>query len=544
VSVERIVVVNFTRMGDLIQSGPLMRTLKTAHPHATLTTVVFNAFRDVAERLPMVDEVLAFDVDRIVPQLDARRGNLASVYDEVQAFLRDSRLQNAELLYNLAHTPQSATLCALMEPRLARGHIRGRDGQIKVVGEWFNYLFSVMQDRTYNPFNLVEIYLRTHDKCTEFSPLELRVTDDDRQQAAHLLAAIGIQWSDRCVVLQPGASSPSRQWPPAYFAELAKRLNDSGLRSIIVGSAEEAALAEQIAHLSQQTAASLTGQTNVGTLAAVLEGAHKLVSNDTGTIHLAAAVGTPTIGIYLGPASAKDTAPYGNGHVIVEADLSCAPCGYHSECSAFSCHRRVTVDSVHRLCMIDARQTEMIARQLSGIRVFKTHIAPDGKFTLEQMNQSATGYNFMLLEFYRAFWDRLLLNGDALKPMKLPPIDGLPEWQTGIERLREILERAERWLFALLGELQKPAVNAALVADLLRGGEHWKNDLRKFTDDLPLLSPLSRYLLVRLQSVRSGELSDHLEDMTEIIAIFENAVALLGSTTVEKTAWRERAAVA
>lgn len=534
---EHIVVVNFTRLGDLVQSGPLLRSLKTSHPGARLTSVVFNAFADVARRLPMVDDVIVFDVDRWVPLLDGRRGEIHSAYGDMTAFLSDSRLTGVDVLYNLAHTPQSATLCALMRPRQAQGRIRLGDGQMVVRGEWFNYLFSVMDERALNPFNLVEIYLRAGPKRCATHALELRVSDEDRRGAARLLLEAGIQPDKRYVVLQPGANSRSRQWPAACFAQLASLLHAQGFAVVVVGSREENALAENIVSLSHQRAVSLAGKTDVGALSAVLEGAHRLVSNDTGTIHLAAAVGTPAIGIYLGPAAAKDTAPYGSGHVVIEADLPCAPCGYRDTCRTFSCHRQITVDTVFHLCMADEKSLGETARTMAGVRIYRSKVNHRGEFSLEKLNNPVTAPDFALLDFYRSFWDSLLnetLTGGAAQAKTGP------EWQPGVESLRTVVESAERWLFALLDEARKPVPNASRLSGLLQGTSRMQNDLRRHAGNFPLLAPVSRYLLVRLMSVRGGELREHLEDLNRLLETFVHAVALLTAAAVVRTAERRK----
>jgi ADP-heptose:LPS heptosyltransferase len=539
-SVQHIVVVNFTRMGDLVQSGPFLRSLKVTHPAARLTTVVFNAFADVARRLPMVDDVIVFDVDRWVPLLDGRRGDLSSAYGDVSAFLNDCRLMNADIVYNLAHTPQSAALCALMLPRRSFGRSRLRDGQMVVNGEWFNYLFSVLDERRLNPFNLVEIYLRANEGRSAAHSLELRLTDEDRRSAARLLLDAGIQPDSRYVVLQPGASSLSRQWPPAHFARLASQLHGQGFRVVVVGSSAEMSLSERIVSLSQQHAVSLAGQTDVGSLAAVLEGSHRLVSNDTGTIHLAAAVGTSTVGIYLGPAAAKDTAPYGTGHIVIEADLPCAPCGYRDTCQTHACQRQISVDDIFCLCAADEPSLEAVAQTVSGARVYRTQVDERGRFSLKKLNSPRTAPDFSLLSFYRAFWDRLLDADDAQAGLPAPTQIGQAEWRQGVESLRTILESAERWLFALLDEARRPALNIRRLSTLLQGQTNVHGELGRFLNDFPTLAPIARYLLVRLSSVRSGNFPEHLEDMSGLIADFEKALTLL--TTVSPVSGTARRA--
>src|SRR5512141_147483 len=108
-SSRRIAIVNFTRMGDLIQSGPFLRSLKKAQPECHLTLIVFDKFREAAERLPMADTVLGFDVDTFAAQLDSRRADIPAAYGQLDAFLRQPAMQGFDEIYNLAHTPLSAT---------------------------------------------------------------------------------------------------------------------------------------------------------------------------------------------------------------------------------------------------------------------------------------------------------------------------------------------------------------------------------------------------------------------------------------------------
>ncbi len=206
-----VLVISFTRMGDLIQSGPLLRAIKHAHEDARITLIVFDLFRDAARRLPMVDKVVSFDVDHWVPLLDAQRGDISDAYVQAQVWLEDSGLSHCDLLVNLSHTKQSAMLCGMIEANEIIGLHRKSNGRLGVTGEWFNYLFSIMQDRTGNPFNLVEIYRQFYSRNSYGTRLEFDVYPSDRESALRLLSAHNLVPSQPYVVLQAGASSPSRQ---------------------------------------------------------------------------------------------------------------------------------------------------------------------------------------------------------------------------------------------------------------------------------------------------------------------------------------------
>ncbi|RPH95745.1 glycosyltransferase family 9 protein [candidate division KSB1 bacterium] len=521
-----IVVVNFTRMGDLVQSGPLLRSLKRDR-ECRLTLIVYKLFRDVAERLPMVDSVIGFDVDRLVPRLDHNRGDLTAAYDQLTEFLRDARLTQIDELHNLSHTPQSATLCALMNPRRLYGMGRLPDGQLTVNGEWFNYLLSIMQDRTFNPFNLVEIYARFNPHGGPFGPLELTVTEKDHRRAEELLRAAGVDSRCPFVVLQPGASCASRMWPKERFAELAARLAQRGVRSVVVGSVAEKHLAENIATLSNGSAVSLAGQTDVGDLAAILKTALKLISNDTGTIHITAAVGTPAIGIYLGPAAAKDTAPFGDGHIIIEPDLKCAPCPYKSECQTFICHHTVSVDHVFELAVADRHEQKIVAARCRGVRVLRTKVSASGRLDLELLNAPATGPNNLHLSFFSRFWDTLLNEGGTLGDSIGGFRHDIPaEWNNAVSRLSAVFSRAVESMSRFSNDVANGA-SEARISNSLRKQVEWQNDLHSFINEYPGLSSFPRYLLVRLSTARTSDVAVYMADLRDTLNYFHHGLSLL-----------------
>jgi ADP-heptose:LPS heptosyltransferase len=529
---DRLVIVNFTRMGDLIQSGPLLAALKRAQPEACLTLVVFNRFSEVARRLPMVDEVIGFDVDHWVPLLDARRGDLPKAYRELEAFLADAQLRDVAAVHNLSHTPLSATLCGLMNASEGFGMLRDRDGHREVRGDWYNYLFSVMQDRSANPFNLVEIYQRLLKATEVVSELEFRVREEDRRNASQLLIQAGVDSGRPYVALQPGASNASRQWPAEAFAQLAMNLARHHVQSVVVGSTEESDLAREVVQRSGAIAVSAAGQTTVGSLAAVLESASRLISNDTGTIHVAASVGTPSIGIYLGPASAKDTAPYGSGHVIVEADLHCAPCSYHDLCSKPVCRTAVSAAAIAELVMADGRDLPGIAARLSGVRITRTRVHRNGRFELEPLNQAAMRSCDSRLVSYRRFWDNLL--GWSASMNERNDVNTVLE-EHDVGALALICDKAVDASRNLVMEAGSPQGTADRVKVLLQVQLDWQNDLRAFLIQHPEASPFPRFILTCIANARVHALNAYIDDLSRAVELFRRGMRLLINRTSQLT---------
>jgi ADP-heptose:LPS heptosyltransferase len=124
---------------------------------------------------------------------------------------------------------------------------------------------------------------------------ELAVTDADRLEAAVAVPQVA---DERLAVLQPGSTDPRRCWPPERFAALGDRLAQAGMRVAVNGSGGEAALVEAVVGAMRQPALALAGKLGLGGLCGLLERAALLVSNDTGPLHLALALGVPSVGIF------------------------------------------------------------------------------------------------------------------------------------------------------------------------------------------------------------------------------------------------------
>jgi ADP-heptose:LPS heptosyltransferase len=124
---------------------------------------------------------------------------------------------------------------------------------------------------------------------------ELAVTDADRLEAALAVPPVA---DERLAVLQPGSTDPRRCWPLERFAALGDRLAQAGMRVAVNGSAGEAALVDAVVGSMRQPAVALAGKLGLGGLCGLLERAALAVSNDTGPLHLALALGVPSVGIF------------------------------------------------------------------------------------------------------------------------------------------------------------------------------------------------------------------------------------------------------
>jgi lipopolysaccharide heptosyltransferase II len=154
----------------------------------------------------------------------------------------------------------------------------------------------------------------------------------------------------RWIVILPGARWLTKRWPAEHFAEVIKRLaeEDSELHFAVLGGADDREFGVALARTAQARCLDLTGQTSLSEMIEWMRLSHLVISNDTGPMHGAAALGKPLVAVF-GPTNPLRTGPYGQGeHVLQARHLPCVPClkrrcRYHEP---LACLHAITPDQV------------------------------------------------------------------------------------------------------------------------------------------------------------------------------------------------------
>ena len=185
---------------------------------------------------------------------------------------------------------------------------------------------------------------RAHDER-----MRITVPDRARQHADACLQSHGLGDSSDWVVIHPGCSAPSRRYPAESYSEVARRLvRDHGLRVVFTGDRSEREVVEAIRQgMAGAPAISLAGELDLAELAALIERAPLLVANNTGPVHIAAAVGTPVVDLYA--LTNPQHTPWGVLNKVLFHDVSCKYC-YKSVCP-----------QVHHDCLRLVRPEDVVA---------------------------------------------------------------------------------------------------------------------------------------------------------------------------------------
>ena len=175
------------------------------------------------------------------------------------------------------------------------------------------------------------------------------LSDELRESGAEQLRGVGWDGLEPLLAIAPGAAyGGSKRWPPEYFAALVRSLSEDGVRAVMVGSRADLPVGREIeAAVAASNGVSLLNLmgTDLPTLAAVLVNCRALVSNDSGAMHLAVALGVRVTAVY-GPTDERVTRPLGDAHAVLTNPVWCRPC-WLRECPIdHRCMRGIGVDRV------------------------------------------------------------------------------------------------------------------------------------------------------------------------------------------------------
>jgi ADP-heptose:LPS heptosyltransferase len=377
---KEIAIIAIARYGDLIQTTPLLRILKKTYPDARITMIVEDRFSGILPMIRGYDRIIALDKRDLAVDIIQQDDPLVP-YKRLDDFVRKVEQYQYDMVINLTSTKFSAHLTSLMQCVKITGITANDTGQRSINSLWALYLFSWFYDnaRKYNRINLVDIFTRLGGVLPDGNRVELFETDKGIAAARKLMQGKKLG-SAKLVGLQLGASDPIRCWPAENFARLSDMLQgEFGVRTILFGSTNEKHLAEKAkAHMKLPTIDAV-GKTDMEGLLSLVKSCTALVSNDTGTMHFAAAAGVPAVMLCLGPAFFRCTGPYGSGHLAMQPNLPCSPCQYGFKCADPACQSAITPEAVFAACGMLLNVAE--PPDFSRVKVSRSEFTADGYLT-------------------------------------------------------------------------------------------------------------------------------------------------------------------
>ena len=348
---RRILIVRTDRMGDVVLSTPVIRALRRAYPSAYLGMMVQPAHRDLVEGHPDLDVVILYDKE------GAQKGWLDNLRFARQ--LRSYRFDTAIILHSTNRVILVAWLagirCRIGYARRLPALLTDRIPYIKGQGEEHELEYNLKLLGIVGIGDIIPISKEQRagnrycvpGMLAPFVPIR---AEADRRVASFLLENGIRESAEPLVVIHPGASCPSKRWATRRFALVADRLVDQhGARILVLTGPEEKGQGAEVLRQMQRPAIAALGLFAVGELAPLFRRARCLVSNDSGPVHIAGAVGTPVVSIFGrwgGGLSPRRWGPVGPNGLALHHDIGCRPCLAHRCTIGFTCLEAVTVEEV------------------------------------------------------------------------------------------------------------------------------------------------------------------------------------------------------
>jgi heptosyltransferase-2 len=301
-------------VGDSILTIPALEALRRARPEAEITLTVRPWVRELFEGFAAVDHLHSYDRSlqhrgwrgrsRLIAELAGEHFDLAIVLPN--SFESAYLAWRAGIPERIGYATDGRSLLLTRRLNISTDLLAQHQAQ---------YYLDLLRQAGFI------------DEIPPVPRISLKISGNRQLQARQRLSAKGVKEGALLVGINPGAFyGTAKRWPPDRYAALADRCIDGlGADVLIFGSATERTTAEFIARTMQHTPKIFSGETTLGELAALLNCCSVFVTNDSGPMHLAAAVGTRTLAIF-GPTDERTTAPVGPHTRVIKHPVSCSPC--------------------------------------------------------------------------------------------------------------------------------------------------------------------------------------------------------------------------
>ena len=305
----KILIFKPSSLGDVVQALPVLRLLKRHLPASEIFWWIDSALAPLLEDDPDLTGIVRFE---------RKRWAAPQHWPEMFRSLRWMRAQNFDWVIDLQCLARSGAFAWLANGQFLIGLDEVREGA--------RGFYDVAIRRASFHTHAVDWYLAVLPRLGV--PVHNHFTWLPERPA--IAAAVKSKWQTdgaRWIAIQPGARWENKRWPVEYFAELvrllAKHLPDT--RFAILGAAEDKPLGEMILRAEPQRSLNLCGETSLPEMIEWLRLCELMVTNDTGPMHVAAALGKPLVALF-GPTEPRRTGPYGHLENVLRLDLPCSPC--------------------------------------------------------------------------------------------------------------------------------------------------------------------------------------------------------------------------
>lgn len=336
---RKILCIRLDNMGDVLMSTPAMRALKNAAVSRHITLLASPSGAALAPHLPFIDNTLVYDAPWV-----RNEGNDTDEDDNLLRILNAESFDAAVIFTVYSQSPLPAALmCRLAAIPLTLAYCR--ENPYHLLSDWIPETEPGLVTR-HEAQRQLDLVGHVH-AYAEDARLIFLTKESDRRHLYKKLKAANIRSDQPLIVVHCGASAPSRRYPLDSYVKVLSQLGPRAGQLVLTGNTSEQNLTREIMKKCGNKAPlfNVAGMLTLGEFACLIEDASLLLSNNTGPVHLAAALGTPIVDLYA--LTNPQHKPWMVPHRVLFHEVPCKNC-YHSVCPEkhHNCLRLVTPERV------------------------------------------------------------------------------------------------------------------------------------------------------------------------------------------------------
>lgn len=334
----KILIIKPSSLGDIIHALPFLKAVKDTFQDASIDWVISKNLRGILEDNPLINELIVFDKDswksiKSIPKTSR----------DISRLRKTLKSRNYDIVVDLQGLLRSGLISLSAPSPLRVGFANAREGSR------FMYNRKVAVNGITHAVDKNLEIARAIGAAPEKAEFPLYIDDESRRKIRKLLGDV-----KEYILVLPSARWSSKRWPPENFAALISKLS---IPCVIAGNNADKEICQKIiknitetreGEKKQPKIINLCGETSLKELAALIEGARAVVSNDSGPMHIAAALKKPLVALF-GPTDPSKTGPYGwqrnKDLKIIRTGVSCSPC-FKKRCNEPLCMTGISAEIV------------------------------------------------------------------------------------------------------------------------------------------------------------------------------------------------------
>ena len=359
----KVLVIKPSSLGDIFHTLPAVRVIKKHLPDCHISWLISDQFTQLASSFADVDEFIIF-----------KRRDWARVNNwfDLLKFLSTLRKRYFDYVFDFQGLFRSGICSFLVKSGRKIGFADAREFATFFYKQKITVPIEFVHAVEKNISLVNQAFGLTHDPH-DYSPPRFKSNENARIEASQLLSPLNLTSHTKLIAIAPAARWDSKTWPSTFFAEIINLINQSIEESVhfwLLGAEDERDIGESILQSTfAQNVTSLMGKTRLPVMLELLRMSNVLLSNDSGPMHIAAALQLPVVSLF-GPTDPAKTGPFGNRHHVFRTQVTCSPC-FKRKCPLprqLCLDDVITPQEVSRCILETIQETKVNSDQCSVIR--------------------------------------------------------------------------------------------------------------------------------------------------------------------------------